>query len=55
VPTPVVEIKIGDASTTIEDPELVTALEGLTADEVRAALKRAFGPGPRREATGSEG
>lgn len=55
VPTPVVEIKIGDVSTTIKDPDLATALEALTADEVRAALKRAFGPGPQREATGSEG
>jgi ATP-dependent Clp protease ATP-binding subunit ClpA len=55
VPTPVVEIKVGDVSTTIQDPDLAAALEGLTADEVRAAIKRAFGPDPRQEATGSEG
>ncbi len=37
------EIKVGDVTTTIEDPELASVLKGLSADEVRAALAKVFG------------
>jgi ATP-dependent Clp protease ATP-binding subunit ClpA len=50
---PVVEIKVGDVTTTIEDPRVAAILGNLTTDQVIAALKRAVGfP---HEATGSEG
>jgi ATP-dependent Clp protease ATP-binding subunit ClpC len=55
VPGPAVELKVGDVSTTIQDPELAGVLEGLSADEIRAALKRAFGIEPDQRATGSDG
>jgi hypothetical protein len=42
-------------STTIQDPRLAGALEGLSADEIVAALKRAVGLEPDQEAAGSEG
>jgi ATP-dependent Clp protease ATP-binding subunit ClpA len=54
-PGPAVELKVGDVSTTIQDPELAGVLEGLSAQEIRAALKRAFGIEPDRRATGSDG
>ncbi len=55
VPGPAVELKVGDVSTTIQDPELASVLEGLSAEEIRAALKRAFGVEPDQRATGSDG
>jgi ATP-dependent Clp protease ATP-binding subunit ClpA len=55
VPAPAVELKVGDVSTTIQDPELAGVLEGLSAEEIRGALKRAFGIEPDQRATGSEG
>ncbi len=55
VPGPAVELKVGDVSTTIQDPELAGVLEGLSAEEIRAALKRAFGIEPDQRATGSDG
>jgi ATP-dependent Clp protease ATP-binding subunit ClpA len=54
-PGPAVELKVGDVSTTIQDPELAGVLEGLSAQEIRAALKRAFGIEPDQRATGSDG
>jgi ATP-dependent Clp protease ATP-binding subunit ClpA len=54
-PGPAVELKVGDVSTTIQDPELAGVLEGLSAEEIRAALKRAFGIEPDQRATGSDG
>ena len=55
VPGPPVEVRVGEVSTTIQDPELAVVLEGLTAEEIRSALKRAFGIEPDQKATGSEG
>jgi ATP-dependent Clp protease ATP-binding subunit ClpA len=55
VPGPAVELKVGDVSTTIQDPELAGVIEGLSAEEIRAALKRAFGIEPDQRATGSDG
>jgi ATP-dependent Clp protease ATP-binding subunit ClpC len=55
VPGPAIEIKFGDFSTTIYDLDISAALGGLTADEIRARLRRAFGSGPEHQATGSEG
>ena len=55
VPGPAVELKVGDVSTTIQDPELAGVLEGLSGEEIRAALKRAFGIEPDQRATGSDG
>ena len=46
------EIKIGDTTTTIDDPDLIEALRGMPADQLRAtfdllkhAIKKAGGPG----------
>jgi ATP-dependent Clp protease ATP-binding subunit ClpA len=39
-----VEIKLGDQTTTIDDPDVAAALGGLSPEELRAALQRAFGP-----------
>lgn len=55
VPVPLVEIKVGDVTTTIEDQEIAAVLADLTADEIRAGLMRAFGTYPHEKATGSEG
>jgi ATP-dependent Clp protease ATP-binding subunit ClpA len=55
VPGPSVELKVGEVSTTIQDPQLAVVLEGLTADEIRSALKRALGLEPDQKATGSDG
>ncbi len=55
VPGPSVQLKVGEVSTTIQDPQLAMVLEGLTAEEIRAALKRALGIEPDQKATGSEG
>jgi ATP-dependent Clp protease ATP-binding subunit ClpA len=55
VPRPPVEIKVGDVSTTIEDDDVVAIFEGLTAGQIRLALREAFGLGTEHEATGSEG
>jgi ATP-dependent Clp protease ATP-binding subunit ClpC len=38
-----VEIRVGDTSTTIDDPELASTLRDRTPDEIQAALRRAFG------------
>jgi Clp amino terminal domain, pathogenicity island component len=54
-PVPLVEIKVGDVTTTIEDQEVAAVLADLTADEIRAGLMRAFGTYPHEKATGSEG
>jgi ATP-dependent Clp protease ATP-binding subunit ClpC len=44
VPVPgAVEIRIGEITTTVQDPDLAAVLKGVTADEVRAALHKAFG------------
>jgi ATP-dependent Clp protease ATP-binding subunit ClpA len=55
VPVPNVELKVGEVSTTIQDPQLAVVLEGLTAEEIRSALKRALGLEPDQKATGSDG
>ncbi len=55
VPGPNVELKVGEVSTTIQDPQLAVVLEGLTAEEIRSALKRALGLEPDQKATGSDG
>ena len=55
VPGPNVELKVGEVSTTIQDPQLALVLEGLTAEEIRSALKRALGLEPDQKATGSDG
>jgi hypothetical protein len=55
VPGPSVELKIGEVSTTIQDPQLAVVLEGLSAEEIRSALKRALGLEPDQKATGSDG
>jgi ATP-dependent Clp protease ATP-binding subunit ClpA len=44
------EIKVGDVTTTIQDPDLAAAVRDLTADQLRAALRQAFGRGPGRRA-----
>jgi ATP-dependent Clp protease ATP-binding subunit ClpA len=54
-PVPLVEVKVGDVTTTIEDPDVAAVLADLTADEIRAGLMRAFGTYPHEKATGSEG
>jgi len=41
-----VDIKLGQMTTTIDDPELAEALGGLTPAELRAALRRALGNDP---------
>jgi len=41
-----VEIKLGELTTTIDDPELAAALGELSAEQLRAALRDAFGTGP---------
>ena len=55
VPGPNVELKVGEVLTTIQDPQLAVVLEGLTAEEIRSALKRALGLEPDQKATGSDG
>ena len=49
-----VEIKLGDTTTTIGDPELAAALGELSPEQLRAALRDAFGAKPRHLAAGSE-
>jgi ATP-dependent Clp protease ATP-binding subunit ClpA len=46
VPGPrALEIKIGETSTTIDDPDLASALKDLSAEEIQSALRRALGSG----------
>jgi ATP-dependent Clp protease ATP-binding subunit ClpA len=53
VPGPVLEIRVGDMITTVQDADLAVALKAMSSDEIRAALKRAFGSGRQRKAAGS--
>ena len=53
VPGPVLEIRVGEVTTTIQDLDLAAAMKGLTPEEILAALKRAFSTGPGRKAAGS--
>jgi ATP-dependent Clp protease ATP-binding subunit ClpA len=39
------EIKVGGVVTTVRDPDLAAALQGLTSEEIRAVLQRALGSG----------
>jgi ATP-dependent Clp protease ATP-binding subunit ClpC len=50
-----VEIKLGETTMTIEDAEIVAAMEGLTADQLRAVLQKALGGSRKRRAAGSAG
>ncbi len=43
-----IEIKLGDLTTTINDPDIVAALGELSAEQIRAALRDAFGTNPHR-------
>ena len=42
-PPRAVEVRIGDQSTTIDDPEVAAALGGLSPEELKAALQQYFG------------
>lgn len=42
-PPKAVEVRIGDQTTTIEDPEVAAALSGLSPEELKAALQHYFG------------
>lgn len=42
-PPRAVEVRIGDQSVTIEDPDVAAALSGLSAEELKAALQQHFG------------
>jgi ATP-dependent Clp protease ATP-binding subunit ClpA len=46
-----VEIKLGELTTTIDDPDLVAALGELSGEQLRAALRNAFGTKRRRKLT----
>ena len=46
LPPRAVDIKLGQITTTIDDPELADALGGLTPEELRAVLRRALGNDP---------
>jgi hypothetical protein len=48
----IVEIKLGDTTTTIGDPELAGALGGLTPEELRLALRGALVDHPREPESG---
>lgn len=43
-------LTIGDSTRVIEDPEIATALKDMSEDELRAALKKAVRPRPKRQA-----
>jgi hypothetical protein len=49
-----IEIKLGELTTTIDDPDLVAALGELSTEQIRAALRDAFGTdrGRRRSTSG---
>jgi ATP-dependent Clp protease ATP-binding subunit ClpA len=49
-----IEIKLGELTTTIDDPDLVAVLGELSTEQIRAALRDAFGtdPGRRRSTSG---
>ena len=53
VPGPVVEIRVGEVTTTVQDVDLAAALKGMSPDEILAGLKRAFRGGQGRKAAGS--
>jgi hypothetical protein len=55
VPGPVVEIRVGDVTTTIQDQDMAAVLRDLTSDEVIAALRRALAFRHEQRATGSDG
>jgi ATP-dependent Clp protease ATP-binding subunit ClpC len=50
----IVEIKLGDTTTTIGDPELAAALGGLSPEDLRLALRGAVVDHPRKPESGSE-
>ena len=47
-----VHIRLGEVTTTIDDPDLAAALGDLTPEQVAAALRSALGPEPGRAAAG---
>jgi hypothetical protein len=49
-----IEIKLGDTTTTIGDPELAAALGGLSPEDVRLALRGALADHPREPESRSE-
>ncbi len=40
-----IEIRVGDVTVKVQDPDLFSALKDLTSDQILDALKRAVGPG----------
>ncbi len=50
----VVEIKLGETTTTIGDPELAATLGELSPEQLRAALRKVLGAEPEKPETGSE-
>jgi hypothetical protein len=49
----VVEIKLGETTTTIGDPELAAALGDLSPEQLRAALHEVLRPNPEQPETGT--
>ncbi|MGD0982533.1 MAG: Clp protease N-terminal domain-containing protein [Acidimicrobiales bacterium] len=47
-----IEIKLGELTTTIDDPDLAAALGELSAEQLRAALRDAFGTSPEQRESG---
>ena len=47
-----VHIRLGEVTTTIDDPDLAAALGDLTPEQIAAALRSALGPEPGRAAAG---